>query len=38
MIGGALLDTGLLTAPMLIAATLQGVYLALYAATFRRLG
>ena len=38
VIGGALLDTGLLTAPMLIAATLQGVYLALYAATFRRLG
>jgi MFS family permease len=38
VIGGVLLDAGLLTAPMLIAAGLQGVYLALYARTFRRFG
>ncbi len=36
VIGGALLDVGLLTLPMLIAAALQGAYLALYAAIFRR--
>jgi MFS family permease len=38
VIGGVLLDAGLLTTPMLIAAGLQGVYLALYARTFRRFG
>lgn len=38
VIGGALLDTGMLTVPMLIAAGLQGVYLALYATAFRRFG
>ncbi|MGH6969797.1 MAG: MFS transporter, partial [Stellaceae bacterium] len=36
VIGGALLDAGLLTVPMLVAAALQGIYLALYAAAFRR--
>ncbi|MGH7095100.1 MAG: hypothetical protein ACREFB_16415, partial [Stellaceae bacterium] len=35
--GGALFDTGLLALPMLVAAGLQAVYLALYAIAFRRI-
>ncbi|HVC51074.1 MAG TPA: MFS transporter [Stellaceae bacterium] len=35
--GGVLLDTGLLALPMLVAAGLQAVYLALYAIAFRRI-
>jgi predicted MFS family arabinose efflux permease len=38
LVGGVLLDAGLLTPPMLIAAALQGAYLVFYARTFRRLG
>lgn len=37
VIGGILLDTGLLALPMLIAAALQAVYLTLYGITFRSL-
>ena len=37
VLGGVLLDTGLLALPMLVAARLQAVYLALYAAAFRRI-
>lgn len=37
VIGGILLDTGLLALPMLLAAAFQAVYLALYAATFRHI-
>lgn len=37
VLGGVLLDTGMLALPMLVAAGLQAVYLALYAAAFHRI-